>query len=234
MPCLTCRDKGTFTGCTVCGKVRAHSGNEFVELTVATKDSIKIPTYYHNTVWSADTLRSSNPDLAMQAMFKRYVLSLDALYKRFEKGILPTQTLFIQAPRRRSKRIWAYSCMMSALHHGYTVAPMIDTSEWRRANVMSSERSTSKYSTVCDMTVEEFLTRDVMFITVDLDNYQTSYRAIESLIDKRSRRDLNTIILSRYSIQDISMTDYTQSFEGIEDNSRMLDLKKYIEVVRSN
>ena len=232
MNCFHCRDQGMIGGCPSCGKTKEFSGNAPVSLTKEVMDSLFIPMYYQQVTWDSRELIREFPELASQRSFKLYLDQLDKVYNIFKSGQIPQKSFMVFAPPRRGKQIWAFSCMKEALQHGYNVVPMLDTSEWRRLNIIATERAYIKDMSLYGCTMEDMVKADVVFLTVDKDNFKGSYRAIESLLDKRQRRGKTTILISRYSPTQISILDFEKDFEKAFDKAQRLNPLKYLGLIQ--
>ncbi len=231
MQCYRCRDIGIEGGCPDCNKVKEISGNPAVEVTEEVLDQYKVPKFYRASKWNSKVLSEAYPELATHRTFRDYISQLDKIYESFKSGNIPSQSVFIIAPPRRGKQVFAFSCMQAAINHGYACAPVLDSSEWRRLNLLATERPTSKELKTFGCTLEQVLNADILFLTVDKDNFSGAYRAIESLIDKRSRRDKPTIVISRYSLEQMSFLDYDDNFKHIVDKTRRLNQLKYVGLI---
>ncbi len=231
MNCFTCRDQGMPGGCPSCGKTREFSGNPAVAMTEEAQKSASIPQYYWDQEWNAETLKASLPELRNHRTFSQYVDQLDKVYNVFKSGQIPRRSALVVAPPRRGKLIWAFSCMKQAMKHGYKIVPLLDTSEWRRLNIIATERAYIKDMSLYGCTMEDVIAADVVFLTVDKDNFKGAYRAIESLLDKRQRRGRPTIIISRYSPAQISILDYDDDFRQAFDKTNQLNPLKYLGLV---
>lgn len=232
MECLKCRDLGSYGGCSDCGKdsskIQVHT-QEFSQEILA-KD-FNVPSYYINNVWDSDKLKKSLPDFKDHHAFQKYCSLLDDMYNIFKRGKFPIQSLLIVAPRLRGKQIFVYSCMQEAIKHGLTVGPYLDTSEIKRLNILSADRSYSPHLNKLPYSIEDILEADILFVTVDLDNFHGAYRTLDSLLSKRSRRGKPTYIVSRYPIEMISALDKDQEFFKIVDNSKQRDRLKSLQLI---
>lgn len=119
--------------------------------------------------------------------------------------------------------------MQRALDAGYTVAPLLDTVEAKRALVLASENC--KYKINKSISYDDWIMSDVMFITVSkLYVHNEAYQVIEELFDRRSRKGLSTIFLSRISVDDLGKYDRTGNFSAVFKNSE--DNFKYPAVIQ--
>ena len=148
-------------------------------------------------------------------LFQRYVNQLEKINDIFVNNKIPHKSAIIIAPAGYSKITFAYSCMQRALNAGFTVAPLLDTGEVKRALVLASENV--RYKINNEISYEDYIMSDVMFVTVTkLYTRTEAYQIIQELIDRRSRKGLSTFILSRFSLEEISKSDRQHSFESIK------------------
>lgn len=215
-------------GCPDCGKTIEFSGNAPVTVTKEIMDTLYIPEYYQTVTWDPKALEREHIHLTSHRGFQAYISQLDKVYQLFKSGQLIPRSFMVTAPSRRGKHIWAYSCLKQALSHGYKVVPILDTSEWRRLNIISTERAYLKDTSLYGCTIEEIITADIVFLTVDHDNFKGAYRAVESLLDKRQRRGKCTVIISRYTPEQISILDFDDDFKNTFDKTQRLNPSKYL------
>jgi len=119
--------------------------------------------------------------------------------------------------------------MQRALNAGFTVAPLLDTCEVKRALILACENP--RYQINKYLSYEDYIYSDVMFITVTkLYVKNEAYQVIEEILDRRSRKGLSTFILSRASLEDISARDIKGDFKAIKRDG--LDDCKYPAIIR--
>lgn len=230
MHCLTCRDKGLLGGCPSCGKTAEFSTEER-EVPAEVFDAVAIPEYYRGNIWSKQTLLDTHPDILAKAKLEHYAEALTRIYNIFSSGQLPTKSFMVVASSCMGKMTWAYACMQEALKHGHSVVPIIDNTEFKRLNIISADRITSKFLKSYANTIEDYLTADVMFMTIDPDNFQSAFRTVSSVLSKRARYGKPTFIISRYSLEQISLLDYTQQFSKDVVAKQQQDRNKYLVVI---
>lgn len=230
MTCLTCRDLGLPEGCPSCGKTSVFNEPETIPVTEKKMDFVCIPEYYRDQKWSKETLLDTHKDAVSQVLLEKYAETLDRIYNIFRSGAIPNKSFFVIAQRGMAKMTWAYSCMYEALRHKHTVMPIIDNTQFKRLNIISSDRISSKFLKDIDYTIEQYLSADVVFLTVDPDNFQSSYRTIDSLLSKRARLGLPTFVLSRFSVAQMSLLDYDNSFASIVSRQQQ-DRNKYVVII---
>lgn len=188
-------------------------------------EGVDIPNNYHGIFWSKEQLEAThkdklptryNPDSAKpdDQLFVNYCSQLDKINRVFSDNRIPHKSAIIVAPAGYSKITFAYSCMQRALNAGFTVAPLLDTAEVKRALVLASENVHYKINK--SITYDDYIMSDVMFVTVTkLYCRNEAYQIIEELFDRRSRKGLSTIFLSRYELAELSKSDYTGNFQAI-------------------
>lgn len=218
--CFTCGNKGfPDKVCPACGREpQSKSINlEFRENTeefVGKIDAFGVPGKYRGIFWDAEVLRHSKPELEKDLKFDRFVTQLEKINNCFVQGILPGKSAIIIADAGFSKMTFAFSCIQRALDMGFSVAPLLDTVELKRLLVLSAEKPTYKLCGSIDY--DSYIMSDVLFVTVTkLKQHEIAFEVIQELIDKRSRKGLSTIILSRYDLQEITKKDYTNQFDAI-------------------
>lgn len=226
MICRTCEDKGLIGGCPVCHKVFNSVKLKKVEVTTETLDSKSIPKDYLGVVWDKEKLIANHQMYIENTQFKFLINQLDRMTEIFKRGEIPNQSVIIIAPRSMSKVTFAFSCMQLAISNGYSVCPLLDNTQIKRINRLSSDNPTS-WCLKNYPTIEEVLTADVLFMTVDNDNYATALRTIESIMEKRSRLDKATFVLTRYSLDKMSQFEKHDEYETLMDRTRSFNNKKY-------
>lgn len=229
MICLLCRDKGTLGGCPSCGKSISLE-RPAVEVPEETLQDLSIPEYYFKNRWSKQILLDSHKDIEASSALEHYAENLSRIHSIFCRGQIPNKSFIVIAQQGMSKMTWAYSCMQEALSHGFSVVPILDNTQYKRLSIISSDRMSSKIAKQ-SYSIEDYNTADVCFLTVDPDNFQGSYRTIESLLSKRARLGKQTFILSRFSLTQMALLDYTNSFATTTSTGALKDKNKYLEVI---
>lgn len=184
-------------------------------------DNFIIPSEYQSETWDREKAIKTNnnsPD------FINYVNELNNIHETFKKGRKPTGSYIVISPSGTSKKTWAYSCMKYALEKGLTVAPLLDTLEYKRLSLLSAERP--KFKMFNKINFDEYLMADVVFLSVIKDEYCTeAYGPILTILDRRDRLGLPTIILSSFKLEILAKRDFTKSF---------MDLVELGEIKHSN
>lgn len=241
--CFTCGNKGFMEkSCPECGREprlismnldKKKDVNEFVKKI----EGVLIPHKYFGVFWNKETLELDNTDKLSKyndlgyddALFIRYTNELEKINTIFVEHRIPHKSAIIIAPAGYSKIVFAYSCMQRAIDAGFKVAPLLDTTEVKRALILSSENVNYKINGY--LSYDDYIMADVMFVTVTkLYNHTEAYQIIQELFDRRSRKGLSTIILSRFSLEEISKADRQGSFNAVKKYSE--DDYKYPAIIQ--
>lgn len=221
--CTVCGNRGLLNEeCPSCGKIRKPNAEKSpqtslgIEIQNDRKNRI-IPLYYQSKIWDINQVKMDHSSrYEIDARFRNVIETMNKVHSIFERGNLPDKSLLLIAPQRTSKVTWAYSCMNQAYQHGYTVAPLLDTLEFKRLSVLSAENPKYKFNNVVDY--DSYINSDVLFITVVKNEYCTeAFSVLIDILDKRSRKGVPTFIISRFPIDVISDRDYTKSFQDLVD-----------------
>lgn len=214
-------------GCPKCGK-ECGTRQVVQDVTPEVIQHMAIPEQYKDAYWNEEIIRADYEGLLQNYAFTSYVAKLSRVYDIFSKGGIPKQSLIVMAPRRFGKVTWAYSCMKQSVMHGYSVAPLLDNTQYLRLNVLCSERPNSRYIKKLGYQIEDVDFADVVFITVDKCNWAGAFRTLDALIDKRTRMGKPTFVISRFSLIEMSRADmFNDSVSGIVDTSRRNNTIKY-------
>lgn len=225
--CYVCGGKGTADGCPDCGKKFTDVTKIFS--TIATDKMIKyadIPKAYVNMPWSTQQLIDTHPNIIYEDKFKRYYTQLEKILSIFAEGKIPNQSAIIIANRAMGKRIFAYNCLKLAAEHGFSICPILDNTEVKYISLKSATQPDSKYL-FNHISLEKILFSDVLFLSVDYDNYSSALRTIESIMDKRARFDKPTFIISRYNLSKLSYYDRNDSYLTLFEDSRKVNNLKF-------
>lgn len=228
--CYRCKDKGEFGGCPVCGKTISLGAKGATVVTTELLEKNAIPTEYQDILWDKKLLEATHPLKMGNPDFTKYCEQLTKIYEIFQKGELPQQSAIIIAERGMGKMTLAYTCMKQALQHGYTVCPVLDNTQIKRINELSSDNPKS-YALYRQPRIEDLLYSDVVFITVDKDRYSTALRTIESIIDKRARLGSATIVITRYGLDTMSQFEKKDSYQTLQETTRSYNNKKYPAII---
>lgn len=231
--CFTCAGKGMKDGCPECGKTLEEIVTK--KFIASASDGIAkagaIPEEYINIAWDTNKLIQDKPDNVKNSdIFKRYVKQLEAVMQIFENGKIPNQSAIFIAPQQYGKRTFGYTCLKLAARNGFSIAPILDNTEIKRISVLSSDQYKSAYL-YGKTPIEDIVTADVLFMTIDMDNFGTALRTVESLMDKRSRQGKSTFVLSRFTLEQMSLFDKDKTFKGLIEKTRQSNNKKFPAII---
>lgn len=190
-----------------------------------------IPKYYQNRFWEKDIFWKFHKEDLDKDKSRIFTEQMDKVHTMFKEGNLPNRSAIFVAPAGFSKMTWAYSCMQFALKFGYTTAPILDSAELKRFLVLSSEKV---FSTYLDLDYNEYLSQDILFITITkTEQRRGSANIIVELLDKRARMGKPTFFISRYSIYELSYWDKNNDFIQIKSDMDNGDPLKVPAVISS-
>lgn len=228
--CYRCKDRGEYGGCPECGKTISLGQKGATVVTTELLEKHVIPVEYQSILWDKKILEGTHPLKIENPDFKIYCEQLTRIYNVFQQGELPAQSAIIIAERGMGKLTLAYTCMKHALSHGYTVCPVLDNTQIKRINELSSDNPKS-YALYKQPRMEDLLYSDVLFMTVDKDRFSTALRTIESLIDKRARLGNSTIVLSRFGLDSMSQFEKRDSYQSLQESTRTFNNKKFPAII---
>lgn len=219
-------------GCPSCGKSIAEESDVFSELVSdEVLETIAIPSFYKGVVWNKQTFLSAHKDDLASSSIERYAELLTRIHNIFSSGKIPNKSFIITAHSGMGKLTWAYSCMQEALRNGFTVMPILDNTQYKRLSIISSDRITSRFLKQYSFSIDEYNNADVVFLAIDPDNFQGSYRTVSSLAYKRARLGKQTFIISRFTTAQMSILDYEDNFKTTLTVQPGRDRNKYFEVI---
>lgn len=234
MVCFNCQDNGIVGGCPVCEKeqVLVKYVAEIENPLVREEAFSIIPESYRQD-WDSNILRQTYLDYENDSEFNLYIKHLDSLIDLLRKGKLPQQSALIMSSAGMGKTHFAYCCMMLAASYGYTIGPLIDTTQYRRLNNISMDPITFRNYVRANPTttsIDDVLNSDLQFLYVDPTCFKDAHRDIMSLVLKRDRLGKPTIILSMNTVNQITVSDYEKDFKRFLMN-REFSKQKQIRVL---
>lgn len=207
--CLSCRGQGEPGGCSNCGKDSLASATPVVEVSTELLVQRQIPPQYLSVEWDADQLMATHSNLKGNNSFQFYCKVLTNMINQLKTGNLPSQSVLLMADRGFGKRTFAYCYMKECMKLGLSVAPIIDTTQYRRLNRISSERPFDKSIVGLPYSIEDINASDVLVLTVDPENYRSALTVLDTVCDKRSRSGKPTLITSRFNVREMALWDYS-------------------------
>ena len=220
--CRRCRDKGLEGGCPKCGKKLGKVVKRTIDSVagdVLTENKVVInliPNDFLNKLWKKDTLVADFRGVRDDKDFRDFTSELDNLHEIFISGKIPSVSGLIIAPRGYSKMTFVHSCMQLASQNGYKIFPLFDTQQMKIFLANTSEKPTSEFVKSLPYTYMDFLTADIVFLTVSRGQYRYGASSvIEDVIDQRSRMNRPTIVISSFGLKEIKRYDYDNVFDRI-------------------
>lgn len=180
------------------------------------KDALFIPTKYHSEKFQAHKLIENHTNLKDSKSFNKYVKYLDRILAQTETGSLQLSSLYIHAPSGFGKETFAYTLLQVGMLAGLTVFPYLDLSEVSRL-ITAYESGNRKDDIVKSIGYSDvdLYTAELCVLKVPHFDSLNSYKVMLAVIDRRARRGLPTIILSRYSYKYFTSFDTYKEVDGI-------------------
>lgn len=193
--CHVCNNEGKEGGCPRCGLTpRKSTGLKLLNFEVPTEI---IPMPYQGVLWE-----KPQTDEKLPMKFQQFDDSLEKVYNQFLKGLIPKFSMFIAAPPKSGKNVFAYSCMQTSIAQRFSVAPLLSTADWRRLYKVS--QMNPFYKLYDKYQWDKLVTFDVVFIFIDhSDEHNDDIPLLKSILDTRASFGLSTFIISDYRLNDL-------------------------------
>lgn len=166
-----------------------EKSDEEVSLTV---NNLNIPEFYKAKEFTPEILKKDeNLSLSVRndVMMDYYIKQLKKVMDNFILGQKLDNSYLIMAPQGYSKSHFVYCSMIEAIKRGFSVSPYYDTGEIYKMH----------YSD--DMKLKEVLESDLCFIKImPAFVSKKDTQAVKYVLDKRARRNLPTIVISRFNM----------------------------------
>lgn len=160
-------------------------------------EEIQIPEKMKDIVFKSDKIRNDpkiETHIKDDPRFEYYLDMLQEIYNKINVGGKISTSIIVTAPQGLGKNHFVYSCMNSALRTGKTVAPYLDSLQIYNL----FDRGWGE-----DLkTIEMIESSDVTFIKIPtgLTFLKQSTQTLKLVVDRRARRDLPTIVISRFPV----------------------------------
>lgn len=229
--CYVCNGEGLEDKeCPKCGKTKKIVIDYQNDKYITKVQDTNIPLQYIGKLWSKKTLISTHSQFAQDKSFLAFCENLERMHDKFVLGQLPMKSGIIIAPKKYSKVTFAYSCMQYAVQSGYTVAPLLDTIQVKRLKGLMGDRN---YKLFNKFDADSYFSADICFITVTkLINRREAYEIILEVMDTRSRLGLPTVVISEFSIDEMSDWDRNKVFNKIYDYDDIENPLRYPAIVQ--
>lgn len=186
--------------CEVCG---SGSAKETIvmkkEVMLETAEELFIPNHYVNKVFDAQKVREQHPSLSGTKELEGYLQMLTMITDQLNNKSTQLSSLFISAPAGFGKDHFAYSLLQIAVTNEMTVFPYLDLGEVNRLISAYERNNTKDIRKDIRYTDIDLYTAKVCVLKVPHSDNLESYKTALKVIDRRARRGLSTIILSRYN-----------------------------------
>lgn len=219
--CHTCGNNGKDGGCPECGRTTTTLRLDKIDLPLPVS---VIPVKYQGQIWTP--ARQENAEVTPIDQRMQKVLEL------FQSNKLPTFSLFIGRPAKNNKHFFAYSCMQTAIMAGYSVAPLLSSSDWRR--LYKCSQMNPMYKLYGEYRWDELVRKDVMFLYIDhSDDKYTVISLLKDLMDTRANFNLSTIVISDYELASLVPAWKSEEYALIYNPDPQRDLLRYPAVLQS-
>ena len=192
--CHMCGDRGKEGGCPRCGLTPRNSiKSQTLQMEIPMDI---VPVNYQGSMWE-------KPDSeGLPLKFKEFDNKLEKVYEIFLKGVIPSFSMFIAAPPKSGKNLFAYSCMQTAFVQKFSVAPLFSTGDWRR--LLKVSQMNPFYKLYGKYQWDTLVSMDVVFLFVDhSDEHNDDIPLLKSVLDARAAFGLSTFIISDYRLNDL-------------------------------
>ncbi len=216
--CHACNNLGKEGGCPRCGRTPRTSTIE--KLNFNSIDADIIPTVYQGKLWE----KPENTEKVLR--FKQFDEALEKVYKTFLQGSIPKFSMFIGAPPKTGKNLFAYACMQTALMQKYSVSPLLSTADWRRLQRVS--QMNPFYKLFKKYQWDDLIARDVVFLYIEhSDEHNTDIPLLKSIYDTRASFDKSTFVISDYRLNDLVPKWGKDAFSDIYNSDKNRDYLRY-------
>lgn len=187
--------KGKAVKCDKCSGIikKEELKERSKEEIVSEMDRLQIPVYYRGKEFTPEILKTDeilSLDIRRDPLMDYYIDRLKLVYDYFVLGKKLDNSYIVMAPQGYAKAHFVYCSMQEAIKHGFSVAPYYDTSDIYRMYYQDDKR------------LIELIDSDVCFIKI-IPAFVTKRdtQAVKYILDKRARRSLPTIVISRFNMK---------------------------------
>lgn len=221
--CHWCNNEGKIGGCPNCGRTPRSVVSEnlmYVDLPIDI-----IPKHYQGKMWEKP---EQTPDMPLKA--QQFDNTLEKVCNIFLQGNIPNFSMYIAAPPKSGKNLFAYTCMQTCLLQHFSVAPLMSTSDWRRLHKVSQLNPFYKFYGKYKW--DELIAYDVIFLFVDhTDDKYDEIPLLKSILDARAALGLPTFIISDYSLTSLVPRWNLKSYSIIYNPNGDRDYLRYPVVI---
>ncbi len=193
--CYICGDTGRKIDGTLCD-CQAGRAARMAEAPVAR--ALFIPRDYMGIVFSRESVQHPN---------KQYAQILDNIRDEVCSSGKLRKSTFIASTRRRSKTIFAYSCLQELAYRGVKVFPYIDIGEAGRYLRDIDHGKLPRFFKENELDEDSMYNASVLFLKVCGTSSSEMLQSTQLLLDRRNRRGNQTVILSYYPWKEFTRFD---------------------------
>lgn len=221
--CHTCGGYGKEGGCPKCGLTpRKNATVKSLSLDLPLD---VIPETYKGKLW--EPMQTQSESLA----FTDFDNKLVRVQEEFLNARIPKFSMFIAAPPKYGKRMFAYACMQTALVQSFSVAPLFTSADWRRLYKVS--QMNPFYKLYDKYKWDDLISRDVLFLSVDhSDDRFDVISLLRDILDTRSGFSKPTFILSDYKLEDLVPRWGDASYNAIYNPNDKRDFLRYPVIIQ--
>ena len=222
--CHSCGGYGKEGGCPRCG---ATPRERVMSATIHNDVPVDlVPQTYHGKLWTKPEVTKDTP-----VKFKEFDANLEKVLNVFLSGQIPKFSMFIASPPKSDKHLFAYSCIQTSLVQGYSIAPLLSSSDWRRLYKIS--QMNPFYKLYGKYTWDNTISSDVMFMYIDhSDDRFDVVGLLKDILDTRAMFGRPTFIISDYKLTELVPHWGDKSYSSIHNTSPNRDYNRYPVVIQ--
>ena len=230
--CPKCKDsgiiyrKGKFVACDSPVHRLAVNNIDFDEEKYNQLVDEILPEEYRDLVFDYKKILNDNsiePFIRKEPEFKYYLEMLNEIYNKINIGEKLKYSILVTAPQGLGKAHWVYSCLNAALKAGLSVAPYYDVLEIYNYLMVPDSKEYIKI-------LERVYQADICFLKIPtgLTIQKSMTQTLKLVVDRRARKALPTIVVSRFPVNYIYATEVnldrfiiTGNYSNERDYSRL-------------
>lgn len=214
--CRLCGGLGLKGGCPKCNA----TPRPLAHMSLVTQESTSdiIPHIYQGVMW--------NKPESENAREKEFDNSLEKIHNSFLNGSIPKFSVFLAAPPKSGKNLFAYSCMQTSIAQGFTVAPLLSTADWRR--LLKVSQTNPFYKLYGKYQWDKLINLDVVFLYIEhSEEHNSDIPLLKSIYDTRSGFGLSTFVISDYRLNDLVPRWDSDAYTSIYNSNDNRDYLRY-------
>lgn len=206
--CTECGNKGIdFDGNPCSCKFRAETFYDSVSC-------LDIPEQYRGIIFTRA--------LVPKDIHDGYGIALEKIYNDVVRGLFSKTNYLICSPINHSKSILAYSCIEQLFRSGVDIFPLYDVLELKRILL---DLDLGRKQTYPEDNPQDMLTCPLLFAKIPRVVTWEVYDIIAMLLDRRVRRNVDTIFLYDGTWQNLTYADRNNILTGLKGDGTFNTLK---------